>query len=60
LITELIKKHSNTGDLVLDCFAGTGTTGHACSLIDRKFILIEKEQKYFDIIKERLNKINIL
>ena len=51
LITELIKKHSNPGDLVLDCFAGTGTTGHACFLIDRKFILIEKEQKYFDIIK---------
>jgi DNA modification methylase len=60
LITELIKKHSNPGDLVLDCFAGTGTTGHACSLIDRKFILIEKEQKYFNIIEERLNKINIL
>jgi len=60
LITKLIEKHSNTGDLVLDCFAGTGTTGHACSLIDRKFILIEKEQKYFNIIEERLNKINIL
>jgi DNA modification methylase len=60
LITKLIEKHSNTGDLVLDCFAGTGTTGHACSLIDRKFILIEKEQKYFDIIEERLNKINII
>lgn len=60
LITKLIEKHSNPGDLVLDCFAGTGTTGHACSLIDRKFILIEKEQKYFNIIEERLNKINIL
>ena len=60
LITKLIEKHSNTGDLILDCFAGTGTTGHACSLIDRKFILIEKEQKYFNIIEERLNKINII
>ena len=60
LITKLIEKHSNPGDLVLDCFAGTGTTGHACFLIDRKFILIEKEQKYFNIIEERLNKINII
>jgi len=60
LITKLIEKHSNPGDLILDCFAGTGTTGHACSLIDRKFILIEKEQKYFNIIEERLNKINII
>lgn len=57
LITELIKKHSNPGDLVLDSFAGTGTTGHASQLLDRKFILIEKEKEYIDIIHERLGKI---
>lgn len=57
LIKELVEKHSNPNDLVLDCFAGTGTTGHACLLSNRKFILIEKEEKYIDIIRERLNKL---
>ena len=55
LISELIKKHSNPGDLVLDSFAGT--TGHASKLLDRRFILIEKEEEYIDIIHERLGKI---
>lgn len=58
LIKELVKKHSNEGDLVLDCFAGSGTTGEACEILDRQFILIEKDVEYFEIIKGRLNKIN--
>jgi site-specific DNA-methyltransferase (adenine-specific) len=60
LIKTLIEKHSNVGDLVLDCFAGTGTTGHASILSNRNFILIEKDKNYFDIIEERLNKIRIV
>ncbi len=59
LIKELISKHSNSGDLILDSFAGTGTTGHACLLLDRDFILIEKDTEYFEIINERINKIHI-
>jgi site-specific DNA-methyltransferase (adenine-specific) len=55
LIKELIEKHSNPGDLVLDTFAGTGTTGHASFLLKRDFILIEKDKDYFEIIKKRLN-----
>ncbi len=60
LIKDLIKKHSNPGDIVLDSFAGTGTTAHACILLDRKFIMIEKEEEYFNIIKDRLNKLYIV
>lgn len=59
LITSLIEKHSNVGDMVLDSFAGTGTTGHACQILNRDFILIEKDENYFNIIKERLNKIEV-
>lgn len=55
LISELIKKHTNEGDVVLDCFAGTGTTGHACLDLNRKYLLIEKDENYFNIIKSRLN-----
>jgi DNA (cytosine-5)-methyltransferase 1/site-specific DNA-methyltransferase (adenine-specific) len=55
---DLISKHSNPGDVVLDSFAGTGTTGHAALLLERKYILIEKEEKYFEIIKKRLQEVN--
>jgi site-specific DNA-methyltransferase (adenine-specific) len=59
LIKELIEKHSNPGDLVLDTFAGTGTTAHACILSDREYIVIEREEEYFNIIKERLNNLKV-
>lgn len=39
---------------ILDPFAGSGTTGVACKELKRNFILIEKEPKYVEIIKERL------
>jgi DNA modification methylase len=58
LIKDLIEKHSNTGDLVVDTFAGTGTTAHACVITKRKYIVIEKDKNYFEIIKERLDSLN--
>ena len=59
LISELIEKHSNSGDLILDNFAGTGTVGEACIKLDRDYILIEKEESYFSLIADRLNKSQI-
>lgn len=59
LISELIEKHSNSGDLILDNFAGTGTVGEACIKLDRDYILIEKEESYFSLIVDRLNKSQI-
>ena len=56
LISQLIEKHSNLGDLVLDNFAGTGTVGEACVKLGRDYILIEKEETYFNMIGDRLNK----
>jgi len=55
LITDIVNKHSNPGDIVLDNFAGTGTTAHACILTDRKYIVMERDEKYFEIIKSRIN-----
>lgn len=56
LFQDLINKHSNVGDLVLDTFAGSGTTGEACLNTGRKFILIEENSDYITIIKNRLSK----
>ena len=54
LLEVLIRESSEEQDLVLDPFAGSGTTGVACKNLNRKYILIEKEKEYNDIIKERL------
>ena len=54
LIEYLIKTYTNEGDIVLDFTAGSGTTGIACMNTKRKCVLIEKEEKYCDIIVKRL------
>ena len=54
LLEWLVKSYSNEGDLVLDNTAGSGSLGLACQNTNRNFILIEKEEKYVNIIKERL------
>lgn len=54
LIQRFIRVSSQEGDTVLDCFMGSGTTGVACVQLNRSFIGIEVEQKYFDIAKQRI------
>ena len=54
LVEMLIKEYSKEGDTILDCFMGSGTTGIACVNTGRRFIGIEKEQKYFEIAKQRI------
>ena len=54
MLEHIIKTSSNKGDIVLDCFMGSGSTGVACLNTGRKFIGIEKEEKYFNIAKDRL------
>lgn len=54
LLKWLVSSFSNEKDLVLDFTAGSFTTGVACKELNRKFIGIEKEEKYILIGKERL------
>lgn len=56
IIKHLVEVLSNENDLVLDCFMGSGTTGVACKELNRNFIGIELDNKYFNIAKERINK----
>lgn len=57
---QLAKDHilswSNKDDIVLDPFMGSGSTGVACMQLHRRFIGIEKEQKYFKICVKRIEK----
>lgn len=59
LFEYLIKTYTNEGDIVLDNCMGSGTTGIACLNTNRRFIGIEKDDKYFDIASNRIkNHIN--
>jgi len=58
LMEYLIKTYTNEEDLVLDNCMGSGTTGVACVNLNRDFIGIELDEKYFEIAKERINKLN--
>jgi len=55
LLEYLIKTYTNEGDTVLDNTMGSGTTGVACKNLNRSFIGIEMDDKYFEIAKERIN-----
>lgn len=55
LFEDLIKKHSNPRDTVLDTFLGSGTTIIACMNTDRKCLGCEKDNKYFYNILDRVN-----
>lgn len=57
LISELILKHSNEGDLVLDTFGGSGTTAEACILLKRNYILYESNPEYYEISLKRIENI---
>ena len=54
LLEYLIKTYTNENDTVLDFTMGSGSTGVACKNLNRNFIGIEKDEKYFDIAKERI------
>jgi len=54
LLERIILASTNEGDLVLDPFMGSGTTGVVCLKYGRRFIGIEKEKEYYDIAKRRL------
>jgi len=54
LMEYLIKTYTNKNEIVLDFTMGSGTTGIACLNTGRNFIGIEKDDKYFEIAKNRI------
>ena len=54
LIEYLIKTYTNENETVLDFTMGSGTTGVACKNLNRKFIGIEMDYKYFELAKKRI------
>jgi DNA modification methylase len=54
LLEYLIKTYTNEGETVLDFTMGSGSTGVACVNLNRRFIGIEKGEKYFEIAEKRI------
>lgn len=54
LLEYLVMTYTNEGDVVLDNCMGSGTTGIACVNTGRKFVGIEKDEKYFEIAQQRI------
>ena len=58
IIKNLIINSSNENDIVLDCFAGSGTTLVASKDLGRHYIGFEIDKKWYNIAKNRLNKVD--
>jgi site-specific DNA-methyltransferase (adenine-specific) len=54
LLEYLIKTYTIEGETVLDFTMGSGSTGVACKNLNRKFIGIEQDEKYYKIACERI------
>ena len=54
LFEYLIRTYTNEGDTVLDNCAGSGTTAIACMKTNRKYVMVEQEEKYCEIAAKRI------
>lgn len=50
---RILRASSRPGDLVLDCFAGSGTTGAACLELERRFLLVDSNPEALDVMAAR-------
>jgi len=57
LLYRVLMASSNPGDIILDPFFGTGTTGAVSKKLDRRYIGIERETGYIQVAEERIKKI---
>ena len=56
ILRRIIQASSKPGDVVLDFFAGSGTTGFVANELGRRFILVDQNPESIEVIKERLPK----
>src|SRR5437868_3462539 len=54
ILERIVRVHSNPGDLVLDFFAGSGTTGEAAAKHGRRFLFIDESANAVNVMKKRL------
>jgi len=55
ILERIVQASSNPGELVLDFFAGSGTTGAACLALGRRFILIDSNEQALEVMARRFD-----
>jgi site-specific DNA-methyltransferase (adenine-specific) len=58
LLKRIISSCSEEGGVILDPFVGSGTTGVVASMLNRKFIGVDKEEDFLKLTKKRINSLN--
>jgi len=53
ILKRIVQASSRPGDLVLDCFAGSGTTGVACLALNRRFLLVDSNPQALEVMARR-------
>ena len=59
LVKKILENFTKEGDTILDPFMGSGTCGLVCKYMNRNFVGIELDQKYFDLAKDKINEVLI-
>lgn len=59
LVSRVLRYYSFEGDCVLDPFAGTGTVGRVANAMGRRFILVEKQPDYFEVMRRELQQLSL-
>ena len=54
ILERIVRVHSNPGDVVLDCFAGSGTTGEAAARLGRGYVLVDSSPDAVEVMSRRL------
>ena len=55
ILKRIIEASTNSGDVILDPFCGSSTTGVAAKLLNRKYIGIDSSEEYIKLSLQRLN-----
>lgn len=58
LISGVVELASNSGDLVLDLFSGSGTTAEACERLGRRWLAVEQSPDYCAMVEQRLRSLD--
>jgi site-specific DNA-methyltransferase (adenine-specific) len=59
ILRRILQASSNPGDLVVDCFAGSGTTGVAAAELGRRFLLVDNNPQAFQVMEERFRGLEV-
>jgi site-specific DNA-methyltransferase (adenine-specific) len=58
ILKRIVQASSRPGDLVLDFFAGSGTTGAACVALGRRFVLVDNNRQALEVMARRFDSVD--